>query len=792
MKIAAFGSCRIQSAVSLACAGVGFDNPIRSYGLVHSTAEIIQQIRWMMGEREIPEPIWPFVSEQSFLPCQKNEFQPDAVIAEISSINCILYGEYSLQLNRLSSALAEFPELWQIWRKYPRTNQLEQRHALLNEQPSFMKINELTRSILQNAVMKTQTVEEIQADLTTIRTFTSSPLLVVTHFSTGDVPAMRSRNKAIGEVIRACSIENLPFFNPSDDLISFGVETGLANSGEDNHHYTNEFAERVGKKIINMLHSTLSNSGKISEMPLSDKQLFLMTLNKRFTGSADQAMSLVIQVKKHAPDTLWAWKAIASANVVVNNREIALECWENINRLAPENGSLWFEAANVAIHFEDYIRADRLLERAGECGVLNDLDRLMMAKIYAAAGRIDDALSAMCEYMAENKEEITKIAYRPSEGNWVRALACRASAMVRGPIDIDQARTEIFDSAVNAAIVAARAEDFKVEADNLRLAQFISVGDDDLIMRSEGVRMAAIQSATAFSRRNLNTGRLAELLAIGEVPNDLAMEASAYLSQSGYHKQAATQLMKNTPDTWSERTASTVRQWFSSALEKNDLDAAHRYFEVLEKYAANDNSTNKFRASLLKREVRKMRLLIAENSSYCAVLASARAVLTLDSRNIQALRIAAFAPDLKPADQYDLLCRLLTERSTFSNLARKNLHGAIKAGNYGTACIYYSVLAGSKTLPREDMAQLREKLLKHMLKAMKACLPDAIERAMVLADRILELEPNRTEALTLKNRASAHASGMNETQKSLTSISNMGGEDADLISDVEILEMASA
>lgn len=254
LRITPIGTCRIVTPLKRASARYPILPDLRrNYGYVHTSAEALQQLRFLFGEKRFAPEVLSLVmrsgdgeryEEQSWDPA-------DLHIVEVSSAKRLTCGSDEIQLNYLSVQFADFfasPErsrrYWHLLRHADRKELV----AFLGEQPSFRMLSKERREILLNIRIEHQTFNSVKADLAEmVERLGRDRVLLLTHINaqTPDGNVIPSRDRLIRWVKVAGKDLGVPCFDPTDYLAKFGQERALEKGGLDLTHYTPAFSDHI-------------------------------------------------------------------------------------------------------------------------------------------------------------------------------------------------------------------------------------------------------------------------------------------------------------------------------------------------------------------------------------------------------------------------------------------------------------------------------------------------------------------------------------------------------------------
>ncbi|CAD6554786.1 CDC27 family protein [Paraburkholderia metrosideri] len=254
LKIAPIGTCRIHGPLRKGVSVYPIKaHSLRNYGFVHSSAEALQQLRFMFGKASIPSDIQPVlfrpsvVAEKLGLPYSA----ADLYLVEISSRKLVTVDERPVQTNYLSRYFAEFfadrNRTRQFW-TMGSPARLEERRAWLDQDPAFLHLSEQDRNLLARMVRRVQSDDEIEQEMQEIVNLIGRDKIVfVTHVDarTTDDEVIDQRHTLIQTVKSISARLEVPCYEPTAVMQEMGQANALENGGLDLTHYTDEFAQRI-------------------------------------------------------------------------------------------------------------------------------------------------------------------------------------------------------------------------------------------------------------------------------------------------------------------------------------------------------------------------------------------------------------------------------------------------------------------------------------------------------------------------------------------------------------------
>lgn len=260
VNITVFGSCRVYTpskilhdtgAVSL-CQG-------NIFGYTHYTHEIIQQIDFICGKKELPRRLrsylnipesWEYPAERRLL----NEIfnKTDSYIIEVSSVRVLRFKALYLQINRVRELLVrDDSTLKRWWNPLVRTG--------LNDPTMRPPLEGTAREVAEGLAVSEQSAEEVARDVHRLISALQKPTLVVSHFNRGyDGRAIDQRTTLV-EGVKA-GVEkavregaSARFYNPTTLIDSYGLDTAIKDLG----HYREEFEPVVAKKLLEEIETLM-------------------------------------------------------------------------------------------------------------------------------------------------------------------------------------------------------------------------------------------------------------------------------------------------------------------------------------------------------------------------------------------------------------------------------------------------------------------------------------------------------------------------------------------------------
>lgn len=253
IKITPIGTCRVNTPLKRGATRYPIKLDYRrTYGFVHTSEEVLQQMRYRRGELVVPDEIKPLL----FRPGYDREHETpstepsDLTIVEISSSKSCLIGDIAVQtnyvirhFNDLLSAPNRSKLFWDLVAKGSR-------HDL----KSFLALPHIAhfcssdeRELLSRLTFHRQTYDEVHADMATISELVgASNLLFVTHVNAkaADGEVIPNRDRLIRWVKMASENLGVRCFDPTELMLEMGQERAMEREGLDLTHFTNAFYDR--------------------------------------------------------------------------------------------------------------------------------------------------------------------------------------------------------------------------------------------------------------------------------------------------------------------------------------------------------------------------------------------------------------------------------------------------------------------------------------------------------------------------------------------------------------------
>jgi len=253
LRVTPIGTCRIHTPLSRAVGRYPVALDLRrNYGFVHTSEEVLQQLRFLQGEQQFRPEILPLLVRGGIEKLSAESWEPaDLNIVEISSAKRFTCGGEVVQANYVYRHFADFfanneraRRFWKRVRKGHRQDLLD----FLERQPTYQLLSPADRDLLAGLSIEQQTFRVVKSDMAEIvERLGRDRLLFVTHVNAAgpDGAPIPARARLIRWVTLAAEQLGASLFNPTKTMVAFGQELALEERGLDLTHYTPAFSDRL-------------------------------------------------------------------------------------------------------------------------------------------------------------------------------------------------------------------------------------------------------------------------------------------------------------------------------------------------------------------------------------------------------------------------------------------------------------------------------------------------------------------------------------------------------------------
>jgi len=254
LTIAPLGTCRIFTPLRLGSRRYPLKlQTTRNYGFVHTSAEVLQQLRFILGQEDVPEAVRRLIFRQNMSAGFFDKaFQPaDFHFVEISSRKLLTIDGRPIQINYLGRYFSDFFADRTRTRTYwsmAVPDKLAARREFLKTDAVFNSLPKADQVLLESIQRRNQTDEEIEKEMGEIAALIGKDRLVfVTHVNAvADDGAPIAQRQALIEAVSGSALKlGVPCYDPTALMREFGQEQAMEHGGMDLTHYTESFSTRL-------------------------------------------------------------------------------------------------------------------------------------------------------------------------------------------------------------------------------------------------------------------------------------------------------------------------------------------------------------------------------------------------------------------------------------------------------------------------------------------------------------------------------------------------------------------
>jgi tetratricopeptide (TPR) repeat protein len=252
--IAPIGTCRIHTPLRDAVGRYPIKLQLgRNYGFVHTSAEALQQARFMYGECDIPVDVQRLIFRPSNREqARRGTHKPaDLYMVELSSRKLLTIDGHPIQSNYLVRYFSEFfadrartRTFWSL----AVADRLAERRALLEQDAVFRSLSADDRELLARIVKRDLMDDEIESEMRQLVDLLGRDKVVfVTHVNamTPDNAPIEQRQQLIAALEASAQRIGVPCYDPTPLMNKIGQADAMENGGLDLTHYTGLFSERL-------------------------------------------------------------------------------------------------------------------------------------------------------------------------------------------------------------------------------------------------------------------------------------------------------------------------------------------------------------------------------------------------------------------------------------------------------------------------------------------------------------------------------------------------------------------
>lgn len=408
VRVTPIGSCRIATPLKTAAKKFGFSlSRGRSFGFSHSSAEAVQQVKFMLGQCEPPADIWPLLSQSDRDAVQSEQHDAsDVYVVEVCSGKELRIGDWLIQLNYL---VRQFPEFFgdvarkgAFWRLTERGDQAAIDDFLANEWSSTpAQVQEC--AVLRQISLHLATEQDVERDMRWLAS-TLPNVVFVSHVDAlrADGTPIPARSAFISKVVTVAHKMGARIINPTYALVEWGQDQAMEADSPSLAHYTDAFSDHVGDLIyLNGVSDAwiadLAHKGNFADLSrylaaLEDQGHLGASLGVLMQNQVDPVVSLLAMRAAAYSGDVSAFQQLISRDVaerlpVADLRSVAALCaqQDQIGMLAQLN-----ECAPDALSDLPFLVKARVqnLEpdsAASDANLVDTIDRLLQQGHAAAA-----------------------------------------------------------------------------------------------------------------------------------------------------------------------------------------------------------------------------------------------------------------------------------------------------------------------------------------------------------------------------------------------------------------------
>ncbi|STX81346.1 Vi polysaccharide biosynthesis protein TviD [Legionella busanensis] len=454
IKITPIGSCRIHNPFKK----FNFKtysqlNTTDIYGFTHTSAEALQQLKYLQGDYLPSKEIHPILSPR--LRFNKNQLRKktapsDLYFVEISSAKVAMVNDEYVQMNYIYVYFSEFfldPERTKkFWSLAAKPNK-EELLSFLQADPIYKTYPKEKQKLLSKISVKQMTPDELKQDMIEITNRVKN-VVYITHCNVKlpDMSYISSRDNWIKTIEKTGKDIGCKVYNPTHLMMVLGQSLSLQKNGLDSTHYTPLFENRIFNDLQRLYIEPLLN-GLHNEETENDKNL----LN----------------------DELERLKELYEQGEITN----VLQQLNNLMRKYPKFSAAKEFFGHILYYLNDYERAIESFKFLDENQELSNDSRLTLIKSYFNLKQFNDVLNN-ADILFE--EEF----YEPE----VIKLSAMAAQALGEPIKASVYWEQLYkfedfrlEAASQQALLFEQENDFEKAIKWLNLALEISPNDSNLI-----------------------------------------------------------------------------------------------------------------------------------------------------------------------------------------------------------------------------------------------------------------------------------------------------------------------
>jgi Vi polysaccharide biosynthesis protein TviD len=234
ISVTCFGTCRIHNPLKrLANLKLIKLNNSSVQAYVHSTEEILQQIRFIKQSKLPPKILWNWIIGENYrgIPLVNDFEHTDVFIVEISSTKVYKFQNYILKPYQIESIVEN------------NQNNSSNEHDENTKEIS----SEIDQEIIHNHCYERQTQYDVKKGMNKITSILSGKVVFVTHINSLSEQGhtLPSRENLIKVIETHGKTLESVVFNPTNLINKYGQSFALKDNGQDLNHYNSTFCQIV-------------------------------------------------------------------------------------------------------------------------------------------------------------------------------------------------------------------------------------------------------------------------------------------------------------------------------------------------------------------------------------------------------------------------------------------------------------------------------------------------------------------------------------------------------------------
>ncbi len=249
-RITAIGSCRISTPFKAAPFHYRvINNSDRIYGYTHSSAEALQQVKFLQDDfAPLPDTLPVLMPNADIDALQATPHDPsDVYFVELSSAKLLRIGKVQVQLNYATQHFKDFfadkTRAAEYWRLSDGTRQAD-KQAWLEDCVQYQCLDDTDKLLLSEMTREMATADTLRRDMQALADRLPH-VVFVTHCNalTASGSPIPSRAKYIAMVEETAEALRLPVYNPTAAMQAFGQSEAMSDAETSLSHYSEEFGQ---------------------------------------------------------------------------------------------------------------------------------------------------------------------------------------------------------------------------------------------------------------------------------------------------------------------------------------------------------------------------------------------------------------------------------------------------------------------------------------------------------------------------------------------------------------------